>query len=591
MTVAPHTHAKADRRVGRAAVVGDPWAANIRRAVLKACHRWQRDAIVDPSRRISILTGRGGGKTTMYKGRYLVEMAETTKGKFIYACPTLGMAIELLWEPLKQTCEQLGIMDDCTWLEAPRQGGKILIFNRTGSQLKLFGADDKKQINLCRGQPFNGVACDEVAFWPSVEVVGDFVEKVIEPRIGERDGWIGLASSPGHVLRGMFCDVTSDGSSTHRPYSKREEFPGWELEQWSSHAWSLRDVVEEPKANEIYPALVALRRSHVRIKKVKGWRDDHPTWMREYEGRWAKDGTTMVFQFDDALNLWAPQRFDVRTETFRDGALPQIEGLQLLKLAIAALPKSLEWHFVLIGDKGSPRAAEKDEHGEAKREGDPFAWNVFAFAPADRQRRMLHAFYLEKTGMYARTIAQLCLGADDKGMNGCMSHEKPGGLFEIIGWPDAMVMDADAALIAELSNTYGLRFEKAEKKPDYKAGAIELANGDLITGAIKALEGSPLHRQMTGLQWAEQESGALREDPSQPNHSSDCMIYGHRAVAKLYESGAVNEEDGGNNDRGGPARSPAPANYSDPMGLDDDRTGADDAFDSWTTNATDDWGL
>jgi hypothetical protein len=330
VTRRPHARAQADKRVGRAAVEGDPWAARIREALLDAAHPPQGDAMIDPSRRISILTGRGGGKTTTYKGRYLIEMTATTKGKFIYACPTLGMAIDLLWEPLKQTCEQLGIMDECEWKEAPREGGKILTIRRTGSRLKLFGADDKKQINLCRGQPFNGVGCDEVGFWPNVEIVRNFVEKVIEPRIGERDGWIALASSPGHELRGLFYDVTRDASPHHRPYAERdaEQYAGWAAEQWSSHAWSLRDIVQLPNAAELYPALVALRASHLKIKAAKGWSDDNPIWMREYEGRWAADDTTMVFRFDATKNLWRPQ------------GDRKLDGIALLKAALAALEEA-----------------------------------------------------------------------------------------------------------------------------------------------------------------------------------------------------------------------------------------------------------
>lgn len=592
----PHARA-AEKRIGRAAVDGDPWAADIRKKLLYAAHEAQRGAMVDPSRRISILTGRGGGKTTTLKGRYLIDMSATTGGKYIYACPTLGMAIDLLWEPLKQTCEQLGIMDECEWKEAPREGGKILTIKRTGSRLKLFGADDKKQINLCRGQPFDGVGCDEVGFWPNPEIVANFVEKVIEPRIGERAGWIALASSPGHNLRGLFFDVTKDGGD-HRPYAKRGDFAGWSPVRWSSHAWSLRDVVEEKNAGKRYPALIALRRSHLEIKRERGWSDENPTWMREYEGRWAADGTTMVFRFDASRNLWAPQRWDEQAKAFETkGPLPTIEGIELLKRALAALPTGeqgsgewkfkLEWRHVLIVDKGSPRVAKADEQGEKKRDGDPYAVNVLSFAPADPLRRIFHTFCLEKHGLYARPIAQLLRGADENGPNGCMPITKPGGVLGLIGWPDAMVMDGDQSTIEELSNVYSLRFEKAEKKPDYKFGAIELTNSDLVDGRILIIEDSAMHRQITGLQWAEQDSGALKEDPSQPNHSSDCLLYGRKKIAALFLSGVATQEDAG--DRGETRARPAATGYSDPMGL-DGGSGVDDAFDSWMGNSNE-WGL
>lgn len=545
----------------------------IRAAVFGEYHRWQADAANDPALLQSILTGRGAGKTTLVKGVFLVEMAETSHGKFIYACPTLGMAVELLWEPLKKACSQLGIMDDVTFLEAPRQGGKILMFNRTGSQLKLFGADDGKQINLCRGQAFDGVAGDEVGFWP-VDLVDNFVRKVIMPRIGERAGWIKLVSSPGPFPRGFFFERTRDGSDLHRPYSQREqpEYKNWQ--GWSSHAWNLADVVKQPNAAKRYPALVALRRSHIHIKnEVEKWSDQNPIWLREYEGRWARDNTAGVFIFDPEKNLWRPA-----------GERHGVDGLLLLKLAIAALPKGHEWHFIVAGDKGAPRVSKEanDNATDARERRDPWAINVYAFAPSDPKRDLLHvAFWPERTGLYARLIAQLMLGEDPNGPNGCMPHERPGGILGLIGWPDGMVLDADASTIEELANVYGLRFEKAEKKADYKAGAIELCNGDLVDGRIKAIEDSPLHAQLAELQWAEQESGALKEDPSQPNHSSDTLIYARKLVAKLYESGVVSKESG-------PDREPT--DYADPMGLDadDPAGGIDGLFDSWHNGQTDD---
>lgn len=591
MTRKPHAR-HAEKRIGHAAVEGDPWAAAIRKAIYGAYHPWQVEAADDPARLWDVLVGRGGGKTTLFKGRYIVEMAEKTEGKFIYACPTLGLAIKLLWNPLKRTCAELGMVPgvDTTWMEAPREGGKILTFNRTGSTLTLFGADDKKQINLCRGQPFDGVGCDEVGFWPSPEVVREFVEEVIEPRIGERDGWIGLASSPGKVPRGYFYDVTSDGSPKHRPYSKRKEFDeeqrrinpeyqGWE--GFSSHSWNLAAVTgivregDKPRkgAVERYPALVALRRSHLRKKRAKGWSDDNPIWQREYEGRWAADNTTTVYRFEAAKNLWAPQRFDPRTDTWKmDGDLPAIDGLLLLRRAVAALPNGMEWHYVLAADKGNPRVQAKDADGDdTERIGDPYAINVFAFAPADPEHRIFHVYFVEKTGLYARRIAQLLLGEDPNGVNECMPHDKPGGIFGIIGWPDGMVFDADTATIEELSNVYGLRFEKPDKRPDYKFGSVELTNSELVEARVKIIEDSPLHRQITGLQWAEQTSGALKEDPSQPNHSTDCLLYGREVIAKLFESGVVADERGGGGRSGAPAQT---STYRDPQGLDDD-PGAD----------------
>lgn len=548
----PHSRTQAEKRIGKAAPVNDPWAARIRKAIVGAYHDKQADAANDNSRRISVCTGRGAGKTTLWKGRFLDEMAHTSHGRYVYGCPTLGMAVELLWEPLKQSLSQLGLEQghDYECKEAPREGGKIL-YLRTGSRLKLFGVDDAKQVNLCRGQPFNGVVLDEAGFC-GLQLVKDFVENVIEPRIGERDGWIGLSSSPGRTLRGFFYDVTRDGSPMHRPYSQRDQHADWPRDGWSSHAWNLADITgirvagDEPLPEAVrrYPALVALRASHLRIKAAKKWTDQNPVWLREYEGRWSRDDTAAVFQFDPVLNLWTPH-----------GATP-IEGIAGLKRALAALPTGHEWHHVVSVDKGAPRISkDAGEDGDRERR-DPWAVNVYSFSPSDPNHQLLHSYFLERVGLYARPLAKLLLGEDKNAPNECMPHEKPGGIIGLIGWPDAMVADCDGNTIEELANVYGLRFKKAEKRPDYKAGAIELTNGNLTDARIKALKDSPLHKQLAELQWAEQESGALKEDPAQPNHSTDTLIYADREVATLYENGVVVRE-----------ASPAPG-YTDPMGLD-----------------------
>lgn len=568
------------------APVGDPWAAHIRKEILDSFHPWQGDAFHDPSKRKAGCIGRGGGKTTLILGQDVIEMAETTKGKWIYACPTLGMAIDLLWEPLKELCSRLGLEQgiDCEFKEAPREGGKIF-YLKTGSRLKLFGADDKKQINLCRGQWFNGVDCDEVGFWPSPEVLDNFVTMVIEPRIGERNGRIGMWSSPGLELRGIFFNATSEGSEEHRPYSKRdlEEYADWMPEQWSSHHWNLADVTgirnegdePDPEVVKRYPALVALRRSHLQIFKARSWDEKHPVRRREYDGLWSADNTTTVFQFDPALNLWKP--IDVAADA------TQMNTVQL-KQTLTALPKGRTYHFVLAGDKGSPRADKKEKAEGKKRAGDPYAFNVFAFAPSDPTRVLWHVYFYERRGMYARPIAQLALGPDDASPTGCKPHAKPDGILGAIGWPDGMVIDADEALIAELSNVYGLRFEKADKRPEYKAGEIELTNGELGAARIRVIENSPLHRQLTGVQWQEQANGALKENPSQANHSTDTLIYGGAVVRKMFDSGVVTPAGEGDSEQA--------AAYADPMGLGADADpggGSDGLFDSWMHGNDDDW--
>jgi hypothetical protein len=122
-------------------------------------------------------------------------------------------------------------------------------------------------------------------------------------------------------------------------------------------------------------------------------------------------------------------------------------------------------------------------------------------------------------------------------------------------------MDGDDSTLAELANTYGIRMEKSDRKPDAKIGRIELANGDLVDGRIKILKDSPLEKQITVLQWKEDDFGRRKEDKAQANHSTDTLADGRKLMADLFESGTIAQE--------GKTKTPEqPVAYRDPMGLD-----------------------
>jgi hypothetical protein len=110
---------------------------------------------------------------------------------------------------------------------------------------------------------------------------------------------------------------------------------------------------------------------------------------------------------------------------------------------------------------------------------DPFAMNVFAFAPADPWRRLIHVFWLEKMRMHGKPIAEMLIGPDPETHPGTPR----GGVFSVIGWPDVIEFDADQPSIDELANVYGIRAKKCDRRADYKFGAIELVNGDLLAAA------------------------------------------------------------------------------------------------------------
>jgi len=515
----PWARAKAARRV---LSPDEKWAAAIRERVLGDCHPFQLGAVEDPSRFITLLVGRGGGKTTSMRARAILKLTSIRRARLTYIAPTRPMAEELMWEPLKHSLEHYGLIDDCHISESKL----ACTCKRTGAVYKLVGLDDKGEVNKLRGRPFDEVQPDEASLYPA-HILADLLDRAVGPRLGERNGCIVMGGTPGHILSGPFYDFTRTGASVqddegntiplHRPYADRDkpEYSAWD--SYSSHHWTLKDVAELPEAARKYVALVNLWAEALKVKKRNRWSDDNPIWLREYLGQWAADDTDMVFRYRPHLedgklwNQWDP---------YGDHKL---EGIQALKAAIAKLAEFglKDLRYVISDDMGSA---------------DPFASNVFAFSPSDLLRQLWHVMGFERTGMYARTIAELTIGVDERGQ---AMHDKPAGIIGVTGWPDGMVMDTDQATLDELSKVYGLRFVKADRNPNYKAGAIELTNGDFVDGRIKIIKGSHLERQLQSLQWAEDQFGRVKENKAQANHSTDTLIYGRKLVAEMFETGSI----------------------------------------------------
>lgn len=572
----PHARKKAERRVLSPDQV---WAAKIIRRMLLDCHPWQQDGAIDPARRVSFCVGRGGAKTTTKRVRGMIKLL-WLRGQYIgYAATSKDHARELNWDPIKNLCEAYGIRSSGEDPDVSFSESKMTITcHRTGSIYRLRGVEDKKDAERFRGFPQAEFQVDECGSFPP-ELLAYLLDQCVAPRLGQaltlppgllewlleleealeelaipeeflaehRGGCIVLGSTPPAMLRGEFYEVTREGSDRHRPYALRDkpEFKDWK--GYSSHFWQAQQVVNLPNAREKYPAIVANWEEALREKAEKRWGDDHPIWQREYMGIWSRDNTDHVFKYrphadGKPWNQWDPLGY--RSES------DWVDGVPQLRRTLAALPKDLgEWHHVLTMDQGTR---------------DPFACNVLSFAPRDPERRRIHTFGFERTGMHARTIAELVLGpeavkrilAGDRG-------EPYDGLLGVLGWPDVTVIDADQTTIDEIANVYGLRCKKADRKADSKFGAIELVNGELVEGRMWIMKGSPLERQVSQLQWKPDDNGNPREDKAQANHSTDTLLYGNKEISVLFDSGTVEHQAPAK-----PGQIPGSPIYSDPMGLD-----------------------
>lgn len=471
------------------------WAEMLRR-LIEDCHPEQRDFVLDDARYLAALVGRGGGKTSGGRARFVRRMLTTPKANCIYIAKTRDHAERLMWLPLKEVFKSLGFV---TGVDVVYNETKLrCTLTRTGATLQLWGADKPGYVEALRGDSYHEVGIDEAAIHPDKMLV-NLIRAILGPRLL---GALWLIGTPGDRLKGLFYDVSRRGSKLSRLWRERDQFPGWK--GWSLHKWSLKSAIDGTRERPI-PVLVQLYQVQQDEIATQGLSDDNPIKRREYDGEWAADDTVNVYQYrihhpktGELWNQWDPPR---------DGPLQ-----------IAKLPDGFDdWAHVISLDLGFT---------------DPTAINVFAFAYSDPTRTIYHRWCFEAKEMHSQKIAHKLLGEG-------LDHEKPGGIIGAIGeWPNGMVADSAhqmaEMILAELSNVYGIRIEPAVKGFRYKLGAITVVNGDLVDGRIKVLKDSHLEEQLLDLQWTESpRTGAPMERKDQPNHSADCGVYARAIITNL----------------------------------------------------------
>jgi hypothetical protein len=553
----PHSRKKAEARDLAALDPDAAWADTLFEKMLAACHPFQRDAVMDPGKRVSMLAGRGGGKTTALRVRAKRKTTTRKRARVAYVATSRPEAERLNWEPLKQLLDQLGEMDNFEFHESKM----ICTCRRTGGTYQFFGADDKREVNKLRGQPFDEFQVDEAASFDTT-LMENMIDQAVGPRLGERGGCIVLAGTPGFILYGTFYDATHDGSEFHRPYSQRNKAEWKGFKGWSSHAWDLFDVVELKDAKKKYPAMQLNYNEALETKARKKWGDDNPVWLREYRRRWARDNTTTMYNYraklDDGStwNQWDPLGWSAAhwaEYAAMEFDQQRLKANEMMRTAISKLPEDFTDYLFGFGmDLGSR---------------DPHSVNVLAFSPSDPQRRKWHVCTFDRRGMYARLIAELLIGPEATEMarqGKVYLREHWGGLIGASDWPTAAVADLAAlgeAVIKELAD-YGIKFEAAEKKD--KLSNIEVTNGDFHDGMLFILAGSELEKQVSTLQWKPDENGIPKEDKAARNDHADSLIYIRRKIGNMFAAPPPKKESKEAPEERKKAKAPPPKPAPDP---------------------------
>lgn len=465
--------------------------------MLKALTPKQRAMVLDPSPHISALCPRRAGKTFAGALAALI-VGEANPG-------SISLIISLNLKQLRRLYWAGGASGLHT---LARKFGVKLEFNtnalrwehENGSIGYLLGCEDDEQLEVIRGLEADLYLIDECKSFAPGKLL-KLIDDIIDPQRSSREGRVIMIGTPGFIRQGPFFQATCmDARKTIKdengldikvpylvPYGTKDPWKRDVVEDllWSFHSWTLEENTAKPHQ----------WRDALRKKKSKSWADDHPTWVREYLGRWTFGGSGLVFRYSTVKMLgkcnWYPTQQP-----------KQPHGLPL---------EGAPWRFIAGLDFGY----------EA-----PTALVIGAYSRKLGQLRVVHEE--GHRHMLMDDIASMLDKAEAK-----------------FGLIDAIYADAGnlGVTFCEelLKRGYPIVKSKKREKLDY----IELLNGGFESGEVMVIEGTRLEEQLLTVAWElgdEDEDeiaelarlGKLVEDDNIPNDFTDALLYMFRGSYHQY---------------------------------------------------------
>lgn len=237
-------------------------------------HPVQEAFLADESRVRVLICGRRTGKTVgliVEAIRTMLAYTHEPDVYVIYITKTAKNAKKQFWKPLKR------MLRDSGHKFKSNEQDLVLELDAGGGGLLIAGADDKEQIEKYRGWAFALAIVDECGVYPS-GLLETLIDEVLEPATADVGGRIVLAGTPGPTLKGTWYDYS--GPAANGPHVHR----GTLLD----NPHMRRDLPPEERRDALVAWLADMR-------ETKGWSEDHPTYVREWLGRWAQDDNVLVF--------------------------------------------------------------------------------------------------------------------------------------------------------------------------------------------------------------------------------------------------------------------------------------------------------
>lgn len=437
-------------------------------------HAFQ-EAFVADSRRIRVaLLGRRTGKTVVFA---VIAVRGAQQGKpgqwVVYITRTRRNAKRQVWPWIKRILRESNIPHKIN------ESDLVVEIEGAGG-IMLGGADDTAEIEKYRGFPFSGAIVDECGIYPS-DLLRTLRVDIIEPATLDTGGWQVYGGTPGYVLTGTWYEMSG-------PHAVSSANCGVYRGDLYSNPHLRSDLPPEDR-----PAAIDAFLDEVRAEN--GWNEDHPTYVREWLGRWAQDDEALVFPV-------AASRNDYPGGDAGPWGLP---GSTPTGFPLSAA----DWRVVLGMDVGYT---------------DPNAYVVVATHPSLKRSFVLEA--LKRPGQLIEDAE-----ADIRRLR--KRYAVRNGLHERL---PVIVIDSGGMgkIHAEtLRRRMGMPNEAAEKRD--KGSAISMTRDDLLSGRLGLVRTAPdgsdpcraLVDEWHTLVWNKDRDGI---GDAQDDHCTDAALYALRRL-------------------------------------------------------------
>lgn len=452
-------------------------------ALLKAFLRpFQQKLEEDLSPLVSVRSARQTGKSTTALLIAAIRCLQKATSSWVIIGLTKSSIKKAYWHDLQRLSEsfELGVKFNYTEMTATFPNASIIYF---------VGIDKFDEIEKLRGGRYHGAIVDESKSFPEL-TFKTMLEDILGPALLGQAGQLYVIGTPGDTLRGEFYTATceppilvdlGDGKRwSNLPYGETER-DGY-VAIWSFHRWKLEynDIVfEDSKTGRKF----TLWDEALRKKEIKGWRDDHPTWRREYLGEWVATNLRLVYRYRPHANDYVPQ--------------PNQEWAWGIPC-----PKEIVWHTAAGFDFGTK---------------DGTAIVVWAWSDTFAGLWELYSEKRKTTDDLRLSVSAIARWYRE--------------VDNIYGPFDGIVGDSAglATMVIEtLAVEHNILVDVAEKRE--KVDHIELFNNDLDNGLIHIRKNSELSEELLTNRWLLKTIGTdkRKEDPETPNDCCDAGLYSFR---------------------------------------------------------------